>query len=282
MVSVYRQYENSNSSVLTNSLLRREFLYGLKFFAVQENFMSEQGAVLRMRISLACVEARAVVIDAYIQTDGNLSYLFVLCSSILPPQVFSETVKNILPNAVIEEFYKTQAEGYLESASQEALTKKPIPFFSPAGVNSESNHLLISLFIEHRAVLLENKKGGLLEKSLKMGSRSLLNEASEIRKYSAANLDVDILLFQKENLILSIPVFQIKKIDKDVFQKKFIQIFPEYGGKKIYVDDVFCIKNIDLSKVNFTKRLKRGIYRITIPGAKTIMEFNLLVPSMYE
>ena len=72
------------------------------------------------------------------------------------------------------------------------------------------------------------------------------------------------------------------KIDKDVFQKKFIQIFPEYGGKKIYVDDVFCIKNIDLSKVNFTKRLKRGIYRITIPGAKTIMEFNLLVPSMYE
>ena len=66
------------------------------------------------------------------------------------------------------------------------------------------------------------------------------------------------------------------------FQKKFIQIFPEYGGKKIYVDDVFCIKNIDLSKVNFTKRLKRGIYRITIPGAKTIMEFNLLVPSMYE
>jgi len=170
----------------------------------------------------------------------------------------------------------------LESASQEALAKKPIPFFSPAGVNSESNHLLISLFIEHRAVLLENKKGGLLEKSLKKGSRSLLNEASEIRKYSAANLDLNILLFQKENLILSVPVFQVKKIDKDVFQKKFIQIFPEYGGKKIYVDDVFCIKNIDLSKVNFTKRLKRGIYRITIPGAKTIMEFNLLVPSMYE
>ena len=72
------------------------------------------------------------------------------------------------------------------------------------------------------------------------------------------------------------------KIDKDVFQKKFIQILPEYGGKKIYVEDVFCIKNINLSKVNFTKRLKRGIYSITIPGAKTIMEFNLLVPSMYE
>ena len=282
MVSVYRQYENSNSSVLSNSLLRREFLYGLKFFAVQENFMSEQGTVLRMRISLACIEAGAVVIDAYIQTDGNLSYLFVLCSSILPPQVFSETVKNILPNAVIEEFYKTQAEGYLESASQEALTKKPIPFFSPAGVNSESNHLLISLFIEHRAVLLENKKGGLLEQCLKHNSKSLLNEASEIRRYSSAGLDLNILMFQKEDLILSIPVFQVKKIDKDVFQKKFIQIFPEYGGKKIYVDDVFCIKNIDLSKVNFTKRLRRGIYRITIPGAKTIMEFNLLVPSMYE
>ena len=282
MVSVYRQYENSNSSVLTNSLLRREFLYGLKFFAVQENFMSEQGAVLRMRISLACIEARAVVIDAYIQTDGNLSYLFVLCSSILSPQIFSETVKNILPNAVIEEFYKTQAEGYLESTSEEALSKKTIPFFSPAGLNSEANHLLVSLFIEHRAVLLENKKGGLLEQCLKHNSKSLLNEASEIRKYSSANLDVNILMFQKENLILSMPVFQVKKIDKDVFQKKFIQIFPEYGGKKIYVDDVFCIKNINLSKVNFSKRLKRGVYEITIPSAKEIREFNLLVPAMYD
>lgn len=282
MVSVYRQYENSNSSVLTNSLLRREFLYGLKFFAVQENFMSEQGAVLRMRISLACIEARAVVIDAYIQTDGKLSYLFVLCSSILSPQIFSETVKNILPNAVIEEFYKTQAEGYLESASEEALSKKTIPFFSPAGLNSEANHLLVSLFIEHRAVLLENKKGGLLEQCLKHNSKSLLNEASEIRKYSSANLDVNILMFQKENLILSMPVFQVKKIDKDVFQKKFIQIFPEYGGKKIYVDDVFCIKNINLSKVNFSKRLKRGVYEITIPSAKEIREFNLLVPAMYD
>ena len=282
MVSVYRQYENSNSSVLTNSLLRREFLYGLKFFAVQDNFMSEQGAVLRMRISLACIEARAVVIDAYIQTDGKLSYLFVLCSSILPPQIFSEAVKNILPNAVIEEFYKTQAEGYLESASEEALSKKTIPFFSPAGLNSEANHLLVSLFIEHRAVLLENKKGGLLEQCLKHNSKSLLNEASEIRKYSSANLDVNILMFQKENLILSMPVFQVKKIDKDVFQKKFIQIFPEYGGKKIYVDDVFCIKNINLSKVNFSKRLKRGVYEITIPSAKEIREFNLLVPAMYD
>ena len=244
--------------------------------------MSEQGAVLRMRISLACIEARAVVIDAYIQTDGKLSYLFVLCSSILSPQIFSEAVKNILPNAVIEEFYKTQAEGYLESASEEALSKKTIPFFSPAGLNSEANHLLVSLFIEHRAVLLENKKGGLLEQCLKHNSKSLLNEASEIRKYSSANLDVNILMFQKENLILSMPVFQVKKIDKDVFQKKFIQIFPEYGGKKIYVDDVFCIKNINLSKVNFSKRLKRGVYEITIPSAKEIREFNLLVPAMYD
>ncbi|WP_255822358.1 hypothetical protein [Treponema putidum] len=223
-----------------------------------------------------------MVIDAYIQTDGNLSYLFVLCSSILSPQIFSEAVKNILPNAVIEEFYKTQAEGYLESASEEALAKKPIPFFSPLGTNSESNHLLISLFIEHKALILENKKGGLLEQCLKHKARSLLNEASEIRKYSAANLDVNILLFQKENLILSIPVFQVKKIDKDVFQKRFIQILPEYGGKKIYIDDVFCIKNINLSKVNFIKRLKRGVYEITITGSQEILLFNLLVPSMYE
>ena len=240
MVSVYRQYENSNSSVLTNSLLRREFLYGLKFFAVQENFMSEQGAVLRMRISLACIEARAVVIDAYIQTDGKLSYLFVLCSSILPPQIFSEAVKNILPNAVIEEFYKTQAEGYLESASKEALSKKTIPFFSPAGLNSEANHLLVSLFIEHRAVLLENKKGGLLEQCLKHNSKSLLNEASEIRKYSSANLDVNILMFQKENLILSMPVFQVKKIDKDVFQKSLFKFFPNTEEKK-YMSMMFFV-----------------------------------------
>ncbi|UTC67504.1 MULTISPECIES: hypothetical protein [unclassified Treponema] len=282
MVSVYRQYENSNFSVLTNSLLRREFLYGLKFFAVQENFMSEQGAVLRMRISLACVEARAVVIDAYIQTDGSLSYLFVLCSSILAPQIFSEAVKSILPNAVIEEFYKAQAEGYLESAVKEALAKKPIPFsFSPE-LSSESKNLLISLLIENKAVLLENKKGGLLERCLKQKSKGLLNEASEIRKYSSADLDLNVLLFQKEDMILSVPVFQVKKVDKDVFQKRFIQILPEYGGKKIYVDDVFCIKNVNLSKVNFTKRLKHGVYEITSPGSQEVMEFNLLVPAMYE
>lgn len=282
MVSVYRQYENSNFSVLKNSLLRREFLYGLKFFAVQENFMSGQGAILRMRISLACVEARAVVIDAYIQTDRNLSYLFVLCSSILPPEIFSETVKKILPNAVIEEFYKAQAESYLKSASENDLIKKPIPFFVPPDTSSESKYLLISLLIEHKSLILENKKGGLLERALKRKSKSLLHEASEMRKYLSTDLNLNIILFQKEDFILSLPVFQVKKIDKDVFQKQFIQIFPEYGGKKIYIDDIFCIKNINLSKVNFTKKIKKGIYSITTPGTKEILEFNLLVPSLYE
>lgn len=282
MASVYRQYENSNFSVLANSLLRGEFLYGIKLFAVQQSFMSEQGSVLRMRVSLACIEAGAVVIDAYVQVDGNISYLFVLCSSFLSPDIFSKTVTAILPQAEIDCFYKNQAETYLMTSSEQHLTQKPIPFFAESNINSDANNLLISLLIEYKAILLDNKKTGLLAACLQNKNRSLLAEAIEIRKYSSADLNLNIMLFQKDGLILALPVFQIKKIDKDVFQKKYIQILPEYGGEKIYVEDIFLLKKIDLSKASFLKKIDKGIYEIEIQSIPGKFKFNFVVPMLMK
>lgn len=282
MASIYRQYENSNSTVLTNSLLRGEFLYGLKFYYVQKKFMNEQGAVLRMRISLACIEAGAVVIDAYIQIDGTIAYLFVLCSSFLAQPAFSAAVKKILPQVVIEKLYQNQAEIYLTACSEADLIKNKISFVPQGEIASESKNLLISLLIEYKVMLLENKKSGLLAKCLHSGKKGLLAEASEKRKYRTADLNFDIVMFQKDGRILSMPDFQIKKIDKDVFQQKYIQIFPEYGGQKIYIEDIFLLKRIDLSKTVFIKKLEKGIYEAKIQGNTGKITLNFFVPALQK
>ena len=257
-------------------------MYGLKLYYVQKKFMNEQGAVLRMRISLACIEAGAVVIDAYIQVDGNIAYLFVLCSSFLTQPIFSAAVKKILPQAVIEKFYQDQAEIYLAACSEADLIKNKISFIPQKEISSESKNLLISLLIEYKAMLLENKKSGLLAKCLQRKKKSLLAEAAEKRKYQTADLNLDMVMFQKNGSILSIPDFQIKKIDKDVFQQKYIQILPEYGGQKIYVEDIFLLKRIDLSKAVFIKKIEKGIYEAEVQGNTKKIKLNFFVPALQK
>lgn len=279
MASIYRQYGIDNFPFLERSLLRGEFLYGLKLFFVNELFSGEQACVLRMRVALACVEARAVVIDAYIQAERNSSYLFVLCSSALSYDFFSQAVKNIIPQIIIEKLYKRQAEMYLHSMVLGKVQHNPILDINE--VNSERK-LLLFLFIQYKAMLLENKKHGLLANGLIIRQRGLLQSASNVRKYAGTDMTINLVMFQKNQLILSLPVFQIKKIDKDVFQKRYIQILPEYGGKKIYVDDVFCIKNINMATVFFKRKIEKGIYEVEVMGNTEKLKLNFAVLPMFS
>lgn len=274
MTSIYRQYGIDNFPFLERSVLRGEFLYGLKLFFVNEIFAGEQACVLRMRVALACIEARAVVIDAYIQAEKTSSYLFILCSSALSYDLFSQAVKNIIPQMTIEKLYKRQAEMYLQSMISGRVQYNQI--LDTNEVSAERK-LLLSLFIQCESMLIENKKGGLLASSSVIRRHGLLHSASNARKYAGTDMSINLVMFQKNEMILSLPVFQIKKMDKDVFQKKYIQILPEYGGSKIYIDDVFCIKNINMATVFFKKKIEKGVYEVEVAGNTEKFKLNFVV-----
>lgn len=282
MPLVYRQYENSNSSVLQNSLLRGEFLYRIKLYSVQQDFMNEQGAVLRLRVSLACVEAGAVVIDAYIQIDGKFAYLFVLCSSFLSPNIFSQAIKKKLPQASIEECCKNKAEIYLRSPDVHLVDKDDISSTSTKDILFESNKLLISLLIEYKAFMIETKKLSLLARCEHKRKHGLLSEAIEKNKYQNVDLKIDVVMFQKDSMILALPIYQVEKIDKDIFQKRYIKILSDYGGQKIFIDDVYLLKKIDLTKVEFLHKIETGIYEVEVQGNIEKLRLNFLVPSMQK
>ncbi len=280
MAFVYRQYENSNSSVLENSITRGDYLYGLKFLNSNPNFVNEQGLILRMRISLACIEAKAVVIDAYIQTDKNLTYLFVLCSSPLNKKNFSSIVKKNLPSVITEEFITPQAREYIQNASEKALLEQNASLFSSTKPSDKTKEFLLSVLIEYKAILAESSNAGLLKSCANKKRQDFLIGFSNENKALMENLNTEIIFFETNKKIVCLPVFQIQKIDKDVFQKKYIKVFSVYGGKKIFVDDVFFIKTIDLSNTKFEKKIEKGIYQISVKAEEKPLSFNLLVPPL--
>ncbi len=280
MACVYRQYENSNSSVLENSITRGDSLYGLKLLNSSPNFTNEQGSILRMRISLACIEAKAIVIDAYIQTDNNLTYLFILCSSPLEEKKFAKVIKNNLPKVIIEKFLSPQAKEYIQNASEKKLLEKNSLLFSSIEKTDKTREFLLSILIEYKALLLDNSRGGLLNSCINKKREEFFVEFSNINKNAIENLNMELIFFEKNKKILCVPVFQIHKIDKDVFQKKYIEIFPVYGGKKIFIDDVFFIKTINISDTRFCKKIEKGIYQISVTSKNKELSFNLLIPPL--
>lgn len=266
MVSTEKRYTSDNFHALKNASLRGEYLYRIRLYVERPGFQSEETGLLRMRMLLGFIEARAVVIDAIIRTEGTLHYLSVLCSSMAAPESFSRIMKKTVPQAIIEETGEKSAEEWVASRSVRSGVWNAIPFGGTVKVVNESRRILISLLLEYRALLAE--------------CNSLVpSRESAGGAHAASGLAVQFLLFEQDGALCGLPDFQIAGVTKGSNKSHIIQLQHDYGRRLIVCDDLVCMKELGITDVRFDARKRRGFYGVSAPATGGRFSFTLIVPA---
>lgn len=263
MVSTEKRYTSDNLHVLKGAAIRGEHLYRVRLYAERAGFQSEETGRLRMRMLLGFIEARAIVIDAIIRTEGTLHYLSVLCSSMAGPESFSGIMKRTVPQAIIEETEEKTAEDWIAARG----AWNAIPFAGAVRNVNESRRILISLLLEYRALLTEYHA----VLSARNGGAS--------RIAASPCLSVSFLLFEQDGKICGIPDFQVENISNGANKSYIIQLRHEYGQRLIVCDELVCMKEIGVTDIVFCSKDHRGYYSVSVPASGGNFSFTLVVPS---
>lgn len=266
MVSTEKRYTSDNFPVLKSASIRGEYLYRIRLYSERPGFQSERTGLLRMRMLLGFIEARAVVIDAIIRTEGTLHYLSVLCSSTACPERFSRIMKKTVPRAIIEETGEKTAEEWIMARAVRGEAWNRIPFAGAIQTVNESRRILVSLLLEYRALLAEY--------SAVFPSQGPLTKAR-----TGSDLFVTFLLFEKDGMICGIPDYQTAGVSNGANRSYIIQLQHEYGQRLVVCDDLVCMKEIRITDMSFGPRKERGFYSVSVPASGGLFSFTLVVPS---
>jgi hypothetical protein len=266
MVSTEKRYTADNFHALKNASLRGEYLYRIRLYVERPGFQSEETGLLRMRMLLGFIEARAVVIDAIIRTEGTLHYLSVLCSSMAAPESFSRIMKKTVPQAIIEETGEKIAEEWVASRSVRSGVWNAIPFGGAVKVVNESRRILVSLLLEYRALLSEC-------------NAIVPSRGNTERAHAASGLAVQFLLFEQDGSLCGLPDFQIAGVSKGANKSHIIQLQHDCGQRLIVCDDLVCMKELGITDLLFDARKRRGFYGVSAPATGGRFSFTLVVPS---
>lgn len=266
MVSTVKRYKSDNFPVLHASNERGEYLYQIKLYSERVAFLSVQSGIMRMQVLLGFIEARAVVIDAFIKSEGTLHYLSVICSSIAHPAAFSQILKKTVPRAIIEEINRSYAEECVSMRAVRDEVWNSIPFSTAILTVNDSRRVLYSLLLEYRALLAEFDV--------------ILPRQQTIRK-SQRNSDffVPFLIFEQDGSICGIPEFQIKHISQGGNSSHIIQLQHDFGQRVLVCTDLICIKEIDIVTLSFQGKKSKGMYGVSTSAFGGQFDFSLVVPS---
>jgi len=267
MVSTDKRYKSDNFPSLRCAVLRGEHLYQVRLYNERASFQSAQSGVLRMRMLLGFIEARAVVIDAVIKTEGTLHYLSVLCASAAVPLLFSRIMNRTAPGAVIEEIDRRNAEDCIASRAVRDSLPASIPFAAPVRTVNESRRALLSLLLEYRALLAEYGLSG-----------PVRGELARSRNGEAMNL-CTFLIFEHNGSVCGIPDFQVAGIVPGANGSYLLDISLQFGTRIIICDDLLCMKEIDILRCEVSEKRERGYYRASVPATGGPFSFTLIVPS---
>jgi hypothetical protein len=266
MVSTEKRYTSDNFHALKNASLRGEYLYRIRLYVERPGFQSEETGLLRMRMLLGFIEARAVVIDAIIRTEGALHYLSVLCSSMAAPETFSRIMKKTVPQAIIEETEEKSAEEWVASRSVRSGVWNSIPFGGAVRVVNESRRILVALLLEYRALLAE------------CNALVPVPAGADCGRASSA-LMVQFLLFEQDGALCGLPDFQIAGISNGANRSHIIQLQQDFGQRLMVCDELICMKELGITDLVFAERKRRGFYGVSAPATGGRFSFTLVVPS---
>lgn len=266
MVSTEKRYTSDNFPVLRGAALRGEYLYHIRLYSERAAFQSTEAGLIRMRMLLGFIEARAVVIDAIIRTEGTLHYLSVICSSFARPESFSLIMKRTVPLAIIEEIEQSHAEEWITLRAVRNETWNVIPFSGAVRTVNESRRILVSLLLEYRALLAEYN-------SVMPASGSMK------RMHQNSGLSINFLLFDQKGSICAIPDFQVLGTTGGSNGTSIIELQHEYVQRLIICDDLICIKEIQVTDLEFKTKKMRGYYSVQAPVESGQFGFTLIVPA---
>jgi len=266
MVSTEKRYKSNNFPVLRGAAIRGEYLYHIRLYSERAVFQSTEAGLIRMRMLLGFIEARAVVIDAIIRTEGTLHYLSVICSSFSRPESFSLIMKRTVPLAIIEEIEQSHAEEWITLRAVRNETWNTIPFSGAVRTVNESRRILVSLLLEYRALLAEYN-------SVMPASGT----TNRIRQNGG--LAINFLLFDQKGSICAIPDFQVLRTTGGSNGSSIIELQHEYVQRLIICDDLICIKEIQVADLIFQTKKMRGYYSVNAPVESGQFGFTLIVPA---
>ncbi len=266
MVSTEKCYTSDNFPALHQAVLREENLYQVRLYCERAQFLSSESGVLRMRVLLGFIEARATVIDAVIKTDGQLHYLSVICASGARPILFSRIMKRIAPFAIIEEIQRNHAEERVATRAVREEAWGGIPFGKEVHSLNESKRFLYTLLLEYRALLTECAEV--------MRQAPSLNGTQRPSGYV-----VQLLIFESGGCVCGIPDFQVEHITGGANGSHIIQLAGSYGKRVIIADELVCYKEIDIVDAKFTEKAQKGYYRVSTRVSGGEFSFAMVVPS---
>lgn len=219
-----------------------------------------------MRVLLGFIEAKCVVLDALIRSEGSLYYLSVLCSSKAGPADFSAIMKRTAPRAVIEEIDRRYAEARMSSQIIERGYTGVIPFSKPVQTLIESRKVLLSLLLEYRALLAECNSIVAGPGSSRIDSRS-------------SYYTVPFLFFGKDEQRYAIPEFQVEHISPGVNGSYLIEPYHLYGKRILVCDELLSTREVNIPTCSFGAKTGKGMYSVTARSGEDLVSFILVVPS---
>jgi len=268
MVSTEKRYPGNNFPPLYDAVRRGDTLYQIRVYRDRAVFQSSRAGLVRMRVLLACIEARAVVIDAIIKDDGALQYLSVICASPARPEVLSPILRKVVPGSIVEEIDRTNAEERVSVYSVRESPSDIIPFSREIGSVHASRDLLHTLLLEHRALLAEY--------------RSVVRDEPAFAASRPAGRPVaclaQLLFFQREDTVCAIPAFQVEKVASGANGASLIHVRHEYGQRVIVASDLLFLKDVNLQDCELFSRESTGFYRARV-AQSGLDGFCLVVPS---
>jgi len=260
MVFTERCYQYPSSLFLDRMQSRGDFWYKLRCYDRRPKFLAQEAIRIRLRLLLAIIEARAVVIDASVHSDSDWLSLTVLCVSSLDPIKASSVFRKLVPNAIFEQISAVPQEikKHLDSVATS---------WTPAlGVLEGSRDILFSLLMEYRYLLAVRSED--------LPDRSVWKEVVRSRQ-QGKSLCFNLLFFEHSGELFSVPEFQVERIEGGC-----LCIGEQWGGKRIEYDDVLwtsVVSAADLRVVRRTQTAGHCVSRAFIDGRS--IDFVFVVPS---
>lgn len=270
MVSTEKRYTSDNFRALRLSVNRGDYLYRIRLYSERPQFQTERTGSLRMRMLLGFIEARAVVIDAVVKSEGSLHYLSVLCSSAAAPTVFSSIMRRTVPGAIIEETGESAAEEWVSARTLRTSPWNGIPFSGAVRVVNESRHILVSLLLEYRALLYRYSA------AMESGMATRTRRNSSLSR-PGQNIVVSFLVFEHEGSLSGIPDYQVRSVSRGANGSSILELVSDGAPRAVVCDELVCMKEISLMDIEFTGMKREGIYSVSVPVSGGDFLFNLFI-----
>lgn len=250
MIETVKSLKKNNFQTLTWSLNRGLFIYRLQLYSSRESYLSVDLIPLRINVITSVIECRCCVINVKSCFDEDFYHLNIICSSELPPEVFSSRLGKTVPGLVVEELKSTGVVSVLEkqmSGNYYGKNRFALEI-------KESRNILVALLLEHKALIFS------------------INQSPCKVGFTKGVFMVPFIFFYYRNFLCGIPDFMVGKL---VNSPSGVSLkFKDSGIPELENIRVEFKEKLNVASLVITEKKEPGIYR-ALSGK---MDFYIIIP----